>query len=71
MKFKELDIVKILKDNHNGFQIGDIGVVIMVFTNPNEAYEVEVVNDNGITIKQGTFLAEELELVLQLMRFAI
>jgi len=63
MKFKELDIVRVLKDNYDGFQIGDIGVVIMVFNNPNEAYEIELVNDNGITLKQGTFLPEELELV--------
>ena len=63
MKFKEFDTIKILTKCDEKIQIGDIGVVIMVFDNPNEAYEIEVIDGDGYTKAQGTFLPNELELV--------
>ena len=63
MKFKELDTVRILRKCDEKVQIGDIGVVVMVFDNPNEAYEVEVINKDGFTKAQCTFLPNELESV--------
>ncbi len=63
MKFKEYELVKILKNTQEDIKIGDIGVIIMVFDNPNEAYEVEIVNDEGNVYAQGTFLPDELELL--------
>ena len=62
MKFKENDTVKVIKDCGNVVKRGDIGVVIMVFEKPNEAYEVEFIDKNGFTKAQNTFLPNELEL---------
>ena len=64
MKFKECDTVKIMKDYDEGSKKGEIGVVIMVFEKPNEAYEVEVLDEDGCVKTQCTLLPEELELVL-------
>ncbi|WOO38221.1 DUF4926 domain-containing protein [Anaerocolumna sp. AGMB13020] len=63
MKFKECDTVKIMKDCDEGIKKGEIGVVIMVFEKPNEAYEVEVLDEEGYVKTQCTLLPEELELV--------
>ena len=63
MKFKEFDTVKILRKYDEKVKIGDIGVVVMVFDNPNEAYEVEVIDKDGFTKAQCTLLTNELELV--------
>ncbi|ANB59655.1 DUF4926 domain-containing protein [Anoxybacteroides amylolyticum] len=50
MSFIELDTVVILKDYPNeGLKKGDIGVVVSVHTVPNEAYEIEFVDDEGKT----------------------
>ena len=50
MKFNELDAVKTLKSfPDDGITIGDIGTIVMVFSTPNEAYEVEFVNNDGST----------------------
>ena len=63
MKFKEFDTVRILRKCNEEVQIGDVGVIVMVFDNPNEAYEVEVIDGEGVTKAQCTFLPNELELV--------
>lgn len=63
MKFKEFDTVRVLKKCNEEVRIGDIGVVVMVFDNPNEAYEVEVIDGEGVTKAQCTLLPNELELV--------
>lgn len=63
MKFKEFDTVRILRKCNEEVQIGDIGVIVMVFDNPNEAYEVEVIDEEGVTKTQCTLLPNELELV--------
>lgn len=63
MKFKEFDTVRILRKCNEEVQIGDIGVIVMVFDNPNEAYEVEVIDGEGGIKAQCTLLPNELELV--------
>lgn len=63
MKYKEFDMVRICKDYNEQIQRGAIGVVVMVYDMPNEAYEVEFVDDEGITIAQCVLLPNELEIV--------
>ena len=62
MKFNELECVRTLKDfPEHGIRKGEIGVVIIAFTKPNEAYEVEF--DDGSGRPKATFpiLPEDLE----------
>ena len=61
MKFSEYDTVKIIKDAGSGAKRGDIGTILMVFTEPSEAYEVEIVNKDGTSKAQYTLLPNELE----------
>jgi len=62
MKFKELEVVKTLKDfPEKGIKIGDVGTIVMAFTVPNEAYEVEFVDDDGTTKAMFAILPEDLE----------
>ena len=64
MKFNELDVVKSLKNFKEKKIIkGEIGVIVIVFTVPNEAYEVEFVNSDGTTKSIFTLLPEEIEKV--------
>ncbi|MBP9477864.1 MAG: DUF4926 domain-containing protein [Sebaldella sp.] len=64
MKFNELDVVKSLKNFPEKKIIkGEIGVIVIVFTVPNEAYEVEFVNSDGTTKSIFTLLPEEIEKV--------
>ena len=60
--FKENDTV-VVKGDHPDKRIvaGQIGAVVCCFTTPNEAYEVEFVDESGATVAQRTFLPEELE----------
>ena len=62
MKFKEYDTVKVKKDCEEGVISGEIGAVIMVFEKPQEAYEVEFVDEDGNPKAQCTLLPDELEL---------
>ena len=52
-----------MKDYNKEIKKGEIGVVIMVFKKPREAYEVEVLDEKGCTKAQCTFLPNELELI--------
>ncbi|MBC2120123.1 DUF4926 domain-containing protein [Listeria marthii] len=63
MKFQEYDIVRILKHYENNVKKDDIGAVIMVFTEPNEAYEVEFLDEEGYYKAQCTILPDDLEKV--------
>ena len=63
MKFKEFDTVRVLKKCNDKVRIGDKGVIVMVFDNPNEAYEVEIVDEEGGTKAQCTLFPNELKLV--------
>lgn len=64
MKFNEYDTVRIKKDCKEGIKKGEIGVVIMSFDKPKEAYEVEVLDEKGFTKAQCTLCAEDLEQVI-------
>ncbi|MCL1853868.1 MAG: DUF4926 domain-containing protein [Peptococcaceae bacterium] len=62
MKFKELETVKTLKDfPDEGITRGDIGTIVMAFTIPNEAYEVEFVNSDGTTRAMFAIIPDDLE----------
>ena len=64
MRFLEHDTVKLVRNiTEKGLTKGTIGVIVAVYSIPNEAYEVEFVDDFGITIVQTTFLPDELEKV--------
>ena len=65
MKFDELECVKTLKDfPEHGITKGEIGVVVIAFTNPNEAYEVEFSDVSGRTKAMFPILPEYLEKVM-------
>ncbi|HJV45792.1 MAG TPA: DUF4926 domain-containing protein [Bacillota bacterium] len=50
MRFSELETVVLLNDYPNeGLKKGDIGVIVSVHSIPNEAYEIEFVDDEGVT----------------------
>lgn len=61
MRFSEYDAVQIIKDSADGAKRGDIGTILMVFSEPSEAYEVEIVNEDGTSKAQYTLLPNELE----------
>lgn len=61
MKFNLYDTVKIKKDCKEGVKSGETGVVIMTFKRPQEAYEIEVLDENGNTKAQCTLCADDLE----------
>lgn len=63
MIFKENDTVRILCSKDESIKQGDIGVVVMVFDNPNIAYEIEVFDENGDTKAISTFIDNEIELL--------
>ena len=63
MKFKEYDTVRIIRDCEEGVKKGEIGVVLMVFQEPQEAYEVEVLDEDGNFKIECALLADDLELV--------
>jgi Domain of unknown function (DUF4926) len=51
MTFKLLDTVATVRDIPEfGIEAGAVGVIVEVFTDPEEAYEVEFCNENGETI---------------------
>lgn len=63
MKFKECDAVRIMVDCGETVKKGEIGAVLMVFEEPQEAYEVEFLDDEGNTKAQYTLRPDDLELV--------
>jgi len=63
VKFKEFDTVRLLRDCEEGAKKGDIGAILMVFEEPNEAYEVEFLDSEGCPKAQCTLLPNELEFV--------
>lgn len=64
MKFNELDSVRTLKEfSDYGIPKGEIGIVVIAFTNPNEAYEVEFDDGNGRPKATFPILPEYLEKV--------
>lgn len=63
MKFKECDAVRIMVDCGEAVKKGEIGAVLMVFEEPQEAYEVEFLDDEGNPKAQYTLRPDDLELV--------
>lgn len=63
MKFKECDVVKILNDCNEGIKKDEIGVIVIAFEEPREAYEVEIADEEGKTKIQCVLLPDDLELV--------
>jgi len=64
MKFNELETVVVLKDfPEEGVKKGDVGTIVMAFTVPNEAYEVEFVNRDGTTRAMFAVIPEDLKRV--------
>jgi len=64
MKFNDSETVKTLIDfPTEGIKKGEIGTVVMPFTIPHEAYEVEFLKDDGSGIPKAIFaiLPEHLE----------
>ena len=63
MKFSELEVVRTKKDiPEKGIKKGDTGTIIVAFTKPNEAYEVEFIFD-VYNPKFAVFLPDEIEKV--------
>lgn len=55
MTFDVNDVVQLLADRpDDGLVAGMRGVVVAVFDQPDRAYEVEFVNDDGSTIAMST-----------------
>lgn len=60
MKFTEYDTVQILSKKSE--YCGNLGVIVMTFSSPKEAYEVEILDEEKNTIGQDTFFPDELKL---------
>ena len=63
MKFKECDAVRIMVDCGELVKKGEIGAVLMVFEEPQEAYEIEFLDEEGNLKAQYTLRPDDLELV--------
>ena len=63
MNFNEYDTVRVLINTEVDIKKGDIGVVIMVYEDPIEGYEVEFINEDGTQKAQIVFKADEIEKV--------
>lgn len=62
MKFKLFDTVRLTTQVANcGVSVGTIGVVVEVYTRPQEGYEVEFCDAEGRTIEIMGFSPEQLE----------
>ena len=63
MKFRGNDVVELVDDiPADSLSKGTIGVVVMGFVEPEEAYEVEFCNENGETIAQIALRPYQIEL---------
>ncbi len=61
MVFEMNDVVKLVVDiPEEGLDAGAIGVVVAVFSDPHEAYEIEFCDDGGDTIVQLALLPEKI-----------
>ena len=62
MKFLDNDSIVLINDfKSEKLQKGSIGTVVMVYTNPIEAYEVEFVNNDGEVVAQIVLLPNEMK----------
>jgi hypothetical protein len=61
LKFNELEVVKTLVNfPEEGIKKDETGTIVAVFTKPNEAYEVEFVNNDGTTKAMFAILPEQI-----------
>ncbi len=64
MPVKELDVIRLLSDHIvAGLKAGDLGVVVATFLQPEEACEVEFVDEDGATRAQIVLRPNQFELV--------
>lgn len=62
MDFEINDCVKILQDiPEKNLKKGMVGVIVMKFTLPEIAFEVEFVDEHGVTTEQVVLLPREIE----------
>ncbi|EME74168.1 DUF4926 domain-containing protein [Bacillus sonorensis] len=62
MKFEQYETVVLIEDDPTeDLKKGEVGTVVMIFTEPEEAYEVEFVDEEGKTKVQKAFLPEKLK----------
>jgi hypothetical protein len=62
MKFNFNDVVRLAVDIPESKLLkGTIGVVLIEFSDPMQAYEVEFANENGETLAQIAVLPEQIE----------
>lgn len=67
MKYRELDIVKTkvdlpgAREDGAALPAGSSGTIVMAFSSPYEAYEVEFLNDDGETIAMLPLKPEQIE----------
>jgi hypothetical protein len=56
------DVVRVLEDLPDlNLRTGDVGTVVTVFTEPEAAFEVEFVDDEGRTVATHALLPEQVE----------
>ena len=61
MNYEVYETVKVLEDEpKEGIKKGDIGTIIMIYDTPNEAYEVEFVDEEGRVKYQGVYLSNQI-----------
>ncbi|MBM3236906.1 DUF4926 domain-containing protein [Candidatus Poribacteria bacterium] len=64
MQFELLSVVELLEDVDKEVKKGEIGTIVEIFDNPDEAYEVEFVNSHGEqTLITYTLKPEQLRLI--------
>lgn len=64
MNMKILDRVRLLRDMPlRNLRRGMTGTIVEVFDKPNRAYEVEFIDENGVTVAQLALQPNEIELV--------
>ncbi|MCK9799406.1 DUF4926 domain-containing protein [Pseudomonas sp. MAFF 302030] len=64
MSLKINDVVRLIADvPSEGVFCGRLGVIVAVFSEPEEAYEVEFCNEGGITIVQVVLTISQLEVL--------
>lgn len=62
MSFEELDVVRLTTDlPEDGLAAGAVGTVVHIFRTPSTAYEVEFVDDDGVTLAMTTLTEGMLE----------
>lgn len=59
--YKEYEVVEARKDLSEDVKAGAKGTIVMVYTDPNLAYEVEFMDENGTTLGLFTVMEEDIK----------